>query len=130
MFKRDLSIGEFHAFSLIVREAFSSLGVHLLLPYCLKQFGHVSLDPYHPAYARLVYNYEREWAWAVRNAFAGVVGLAGRVFVQPADVLDFLDRVCTGLPNVTVHTLFRGSPVRLVDLRVVSRPNGPSIGLE
>lgn len=81
-----------------------------LLPYCLKHIGFVSLDPYHPSHARLVYNCERESAWAVCNAFVGKVGVVGRVFAQPKGVLDFSDRVCSGLPNVTVHPIFRGSP--------------------
>ena len=86
-----------------------SLGVHLLLPYFLKHFGVACSDPSHPAFADLMYNVEREWAWALGNAFMNEVSIHGRVFVQPIEVLAYLGRVAWDLLSVPLHLLERST---------------------
>ena len=56
-------------------------------------------------HADLAHNFEREWAWALGNAFMAEVHINRRVFVQPIGVLAFLGRVAFDLPAVPLHPL-------------------------
>ena len=62
-----------------MRESLPSFGVHALLLYALKHFGFACSDPDHPAHADLAHNVEREWAWALGNAFMAEVYLPARI---------------------------------------------------
>ena len=56
-----------------------------------------------------MYNVEKEWTWAVGNAFMNEVSIHGRVFVQPTGVLAHLGIVAWDLPIVSLHLLERSS---------------------
>ena len=56
-----------------------------------------------------MYNVEREWAWALGNAFMNEVSIHGRVFVQLIEVLSSLGRVAWDLPCVPLHPLERST---------------------
>lgn len=62
---------------------FPAVGVDILLPYALKNFGFACEDPRHPAREDVAHNIEREWAWSLGNASINEVSINGRVFVQP-----------------------------------------------
>ena len=109
-FKEGLSPSDFPRLPEMVRVALPSLGVYPLLPYILKQFGVACADWTHPAYDDLIHNVEREWAWALGNAFLNEVSIHGRVFVQPTGVLAHLGRVAWSLPSIPLHPLERSTP--------------------
>ena len=107
-FEHGLSPADFPVLPAMVRDSFPSLGVHPLLPYVLKYFGYAFAEEIHPAYPTLVSHREREWAWSVCNAVSTELGVNGRVFVQSAATLDFLERVTPGLPRVSLNPSDRG----------------------
>ena len=108
-FEGGLSPQDFPRLPAIVGETLPSFGVHPLLPYVLKHFGVACSDPSHPAFADLMYNFEREWAWALGNAFMNEVSIHGRVFFQPIEVLAYLGRLAWDLPSATLHPLERST---------------------
>lgn len=104
------SISHFPELLSVVGEALPSLGVRSILPYTLIHFGFACGDPKHPACDDLVYNFEREWAWTLCNAFMSEVSQHGRAFIQAVGMLSCLSRVAPLLPDVPLHPLQDGPP--------------------
>ena len=104
-FEQVITPRDFPELQEVVRESLPLFGVHALLPYALKHFDFACSDLDHPAHADLVHNVEREWAWALGNAFMAEVHINRSVFVQPIEVLAFLGRVAFDLPIVPLHPL-------------------------
>ena len=96
-----------------VKESLPSLGVHPLLPPTLTHFGFSCMDRQHPVHPRLVFNYEREWAWALCSAYMAEVCVNSRIFIQPTQTIAFLERVTPGIPNASIHPSERASPHEL-----------------
>ena len=104
-FEQGITPRDFPELPEVVRESLPSFRVHALLPYALKYLGFACSNPDHPAQADLVHNVEREWAWALGNAFIAEVHINRGVFVQPIGVLAFLGRVAFDLLAVPLHPL-------------------------
>lgn len=81
-----------------------------MLPPILKLFGFRCKDLQHPSQTRLVFSYEREWAWAIFSPYMAEVCENARLFIQPSPTIAFLERVSPGLRSVSIHPSERASP--------------------
>ena len=108
-FAAGLGASDWAELSPSVKESLLSLGVHSLLPLTLQRFGFSCMDRHHPVHLRLVFNYEREWAWALCSAYMTEVCVNSRVFIQPTQTTAVLERVTSGLPNASIYPSERAS---------------------
>ena len=77
------------------------------------------MDRQHPVHSHLVFNYERQWAWALCSACMTEVCVNSRVFIQPTQTIAFLERVTPVLPNASINPSERTSPHGLWTFRAV-----------